>query len=512
MNSWQYLVHTALLGTEKRTLEQAQLRPSVAALLKKFSESDPESRFLNLATLAYVYERAGKLPLHSTADPVIADEDVSDDCASSLEEIFQTLLDSKPPNPEIWAYLLQKLAKDQTVIPIQFLTPVFQLATQNAFKSLQPLIPMVSGSRGKWLGQQHKAWTFASPKDPLASWETETNENRRKILMNLRAKDSKQALVLLKQAFDSERNARERKALIGTLQIPLAPEEVRFLEIVFDQLDPNAAAEKSASTSLRNFIMERLLSSPESAVFNHTVANLGKYFQLKRIIGLKGKWSLHVPDAPDDFLQDGHMQKFMGFDPTLSNEGMLKTKFWFSELVRNLHPMAWEQLLPELNWREIFQIFEESTWYLPKLAYALARTRYRKAVLAYTQEYVVDASNYFMLHALSNLELEKYVMHKSQGILSEYLIELLKRPDWVWSRPFSRFVLQCLLAPRSNGYHYSEIPRMLSLHPHFDPEVLPELESAFLSPSRDFQVQLLQQQVLAPMHRLILLRTKINAL
>ena len=65
MQTWDQIINTALLGTDKRTLAANELPAELAELaaLIQNSTTDKEEQFLQIAALAFNYRQCGVLPL-----------------------------------------------------------------------------------------------------------------------------------------------------------------------------------------------------------------------------------------------------------------------------------------------------------------------------------------------------------------------------------------------------------------------------------------------------------------
>ena len=66
MESWNQIIHTALLGTDKKQLKKEELPEELAEsfeLVKQFN-SDREDSFLQSAALLYNFRQCGVSPLH----------------------------------------------------------------------------------------------------------------------------------------------------------------------------------------------------------------------------------------------------------------------------------------------------------------------------------------------------------------------------------------------------------------------------------------------------------------
>jgi|GEM_PF-905653 len=522
MNHWDKLIKTALLGTEKSEFDLKSLPDSIRAYTENAPDKDPEARFYTAASLVYLYEKAGQLP-ENTPIPLLgpAPDETDVICPPAVEQLLETLLSEQNRQVNLLVYCFQQIARKRWVLPYTKLTAVFNLSISPGFKNLQPFLHPIYGNRGAWLVNLNPSWSVLTPNATDQIWESGSLTERRKWLIALRLDDPAQCLALLKTTIEQERNARERKEWIRVLNGQLSSDELLFIQDLYEQLPASKEQDKPIVQETRRLLTEILLSAPLSLLSKDVAVKLERYVLLqKRILGMRAKIAIEIPAQSDDFLCPEIMVQLFGFEAVSPTPGLSSTEFWFCELARCVHPIVWETVFKDRPWSEILGAFAKSNALhsgsklplLQHVAHALARTMYRKGILAFVQEYGVDESNYFMLNALHNEELEKMVMNQSQGILPDYLKEVMQRPNWTWSKPFSRFVLQCFIAPRTNGIQYHEYVKMLSMHIHLDLSMLPELEDLRDQPSKNPLEQQMQRSLITPLIHLLQLRKSINNL
>ncbi|MEI6411151.1 MAG: DUF5691 domain-containing protein [Bacteroidota bacterium] len=520
MSAWKELVKMALLGTDKARLQENLLPEALRPVLSHADPADPEAYFYKAAALTYMYEKAGKLPA-DTPIPSLgqAEEETKPEIPAALRVLMPELLREESRHPELLAWVFEKIAQKCWVLPPEFLVQVLQLATLAPFKRLRMPLREVVGARGLWLQQFNPAWKYLALTNPEQIWQEGTNAERRQLLSDLRNTDPVQALQWFKEAMETETNARERKELIRIFQAQPNAAETAFLEILYEQLPPPKETGKAAQIEIRRLLSEILLSSPHSTLFQDITRQLKAYaVTQKQMLGLRNKITLQIPQKEDNLLNSKQMCDQFCFDNVSPLPGVSDPEFWFCELLRCLHPSAWEQVFQDMSWADILALLQKTEPIqkkvnlplLHQLAQALARTRYRKAVQAYTREFGVDESNYFMLNALQADELEKFILNKSQGVIPPYLREVLAQQPEPWSKPFSRFMLKCFTTAVPGGYHNQEFAKILSLCMHFDPVVLDELFEISRMENREWQQQVIRSQLVMPLIRLLELRQTIQ--
>jgi hypothetical protein len=517
MHSWNQLVRTALLGTERSPLPADGLPESVRARLSDQDDSDQEALFYQAASLTFFYEKAG---MHPGKDPLPdllpAPEETKPYCPTGVVALLRKLLDEPNRRADLLGLCFDRMDALGLVVPPDLLVDVLQVGTLPGFQALGAKIRSVVGKRGAWMQQFNPAWGYLTPADPEDIWENGAPAARRNMLQALRLSDPSRAFALIRNAWDAETNARERRELLKALQINFQPGEVNFLELIFSGLSGKDDKSRQINAEIRTIVVEMLLSQPGSTLYQQMADGLPKYAGgQKSLLGLRSKTVLSLPLSPDALLNPGMMSLMLGFDAASPLPGVSDTGFWFCELVRTLHPGVWEQVF-KASWPDILDIFQETARKQPKLplmqhlGQALSKTGYRPGVLAYTNQYAVDASNYFMLQALTESELEQYVLRQPDQDLPAHLREMLQRSGWQWSKQLSKRVLRLLVADPAR-YQFPEFTKILGIGVHLHPAVLPELQEIAFQDTKDWQRQVMRNQLIRPLLHIVELKQEILA-
>lgn len=512
MRCWPELVKIALLGTEKMPLPDSVLPEAVRRRMSAADPNDREAWFYKAAALTYVYEKAGMLP-GKTPLPALnpAPAETRPVCPLPAQRFLANELENKNKRSDILSLYFETLAARGWILPPAQLVPALCLCLQPPFKGLQDLVAAVAGERGRWMQQFNPAWTFLTPPNPDAIWTDGSNSERRQYLQDLRRRDPGLAFELIRQSWAGETNSRERKELLKILQINPQTGESAFVETVLAEMSNQKDKSKAILEEIKQLATDLLLMDPESGLAREIAAQLRPYFiAQKSMLGMQRKTVLQIPDKPDGFLTPAIMGERLGMENGSPTSGVPDAAYWFSELLRRLHPAVWEQAAG-LPWPEIIKTFAAAEEKfkknkLPLLEYfaqALARSQHKPGIRAFLDDYLPDASNYFMLNALSDSELEAYILENTTKQLPDFLWDALRRKGWVWSLPLSRQVLKTLSNAQQSGYHHQDFEKMLHLGMHFHLGILPEAQQMAVKEIKDWQQQVFRNQFLVPLNHIL---------
>ncbi len=512
MRCWPELVKIALLGTEKMPLPESVLPGAVRRRMSGADPNDREAWFYTAAALTYVYENAGTLP-EKTPLPVLnpAPAETRGVCPVPAQRFLANELENKNKRADILALYFETLAACGWILPPAQLVPALNLCLQPPFKGLQDLVAAVAGERGRWMQQFNPAWNFLTPPNPDALWTDGSNSERRQYLQDLRQRDPGLAFELILQSWTGETNSRERKELLKILHINPQTGESTFVETVLAEMSNQKDKSKAILEEIKQLATDLLLMDAESGLAREIAAQLQPYFiAQKSMLGMQRKTVLQIPDKPDGFLAPDVACERLGMESGSPASGVPDTAYWFSELLRRLHPAVWEQAAG-LTWPEIIKTFAAAEEKFKKnklpllehLAQALARSQYKPGIRAFLDDYLPDASNYFMLNALSDGELEAFIIENNSKQLPDFLWDALRRKGWVWSLPLSRHVLKTLSGMQQNGYHHQDFVKMLHLGMHFHLGILPEVQQMAVKEIKDWQQQVFRNQFLVPLNHIL---------
>lgn len=298
---WDRQLTTALLGTRRRP----------------FPGEDPAGRLLDLAAVATVRRRAGRLPADAVPvapAPVESAPVVNPAAAARLARI---LAGEQPRALPEW---LRTAAHHGHRVPPRLLPDLLEKGRSE--RALRPFIAQVCGRRGMWLALMNPGWAYlvnepspdpatggeacdlgGGPGGPGATpdralWETGTRGRRVAHLRRLRRADPAAALELLRSTWVKE-PAPDRTALLETLRLGLSPADEPFLE---DALDDRAK-------DVRGLAAELLARLPDTRYARRMTARARACLraELRVVRGRAHHWIVVEPPHVHDegMLRDG---------------------------------------------------------------------------------------------------------------------------------------------------------------------------------------------------------------
>ncbi|MFF5895147.1 DUF5691 domain-containing protein [Streptomyces argenteolus] len=273
METWEELVTSALLGTDRRPL-----RPTGGA-------AGGPAALLDAAAVHTVRRRAGLRPAVGAALPAPAPDDPRPALpAAARDRLAQLLADrSAPPGggrrgtaPDLTELIPQwlALAGARGFRPPAELLPAL-LDAARARTDLRPLALAFAGPRGLWLASLNPEWRFAlrassrvahrpDTEDPEAVrrlWEEGLFAERVALLDAVRERDPAAARSLLAATWSTER-AEDRLMFLDSLRARLSGADEAFLE--------EALADRSRN--VRSTAAQLLSALPESALARRMAA------------------------------------------------------------------------------------------------------------------------------------------------------------------------------------------------------------------------------------------------
>lgn len=497
------------------------LPEAVRRRLAGANAGDREGWFFTAAALTYVYEKAGALPEVSPIPNLVPVPDTEETvCPAPAQRLIAQLLDQKGRRADLLALLFRVVETKGWVLAHHQIVPLLQLGAQPAFKDLQPVLRAICGARGRWMQQFNPAWQYLTPKDPELLWVDGSNAERREYLKTVRQREPARAFALLQEAWQEESSGRERAELLKILRIRPQADEFEFASRVVDDLLQNKDRARPINQEIKALASGLLLKHPDSPLLREIAEGLRSYVTVqKSMLGVRRKIILQLPEKEDAFFNTTLMCDRLSFERVSTYPGAPEPVFWFTELLRQMHPSAWETVF-QTAWPDILaQLGDLQHRYkksellpLQNLAQGLSWSRYQPGIKAFLDEYPVDASNYFMLDALNDSDLERYIQLKFPENLPGFCWDILQRDGWVWTETMSRHVLKCLTRGQPNGYHYQEFGKMLNLGVHFHLSILPEVRQLADKHTRDWQEQTLRTQFLQVLVQILETRKAITQL
>ena len=316
MREWEGLVATALLGTQRRGVEPAQLPESVRALV---GGEDPEHVLLSAAAALAGYRKAGRLPERNVTLLPPAGEDqrplVRPEAARRLVVMLYG------DHGYLLAEWLKAVRGKGLRVPPERLPALADVARGRS--ELRAAVAEAAGPRGPWLADLRPEWEFladAVDDDPRV-WELGTTGQRLAWLSTTRAQDPERARALIAEACSSE-PAPVRTRFLEILRTGLSTADEEFLEQALDD----------RAKDVRALAAELLVELPDSALSGRMAAQLRPLLEVRH-----GSLMIDLPaDCDDAMRRDGVNPK--------PPAGIGQRAWWLGQLI-SLAPLAtWAEL------------------------------------------------------------------------------------------------------------------------------------------------------------------------
>jgi Family of unknown function (DUF5691) len=329
-NTWQNLVASALLGTERQKPNLTEL-----AFLRGIDTSNPEAALLSASATLGLYKRVGQ-QLGINLEPKL--EKSANETLTTLSSNQQSLLlECLNSRTEQLTECLELAAKAKLRAPFELLDQLIHKA--NFDSSLRESVLPVLGERGLWLAKHLDAgaWVGGSSLDESV-WELGLPAQRRDYLSTLRSSDPQQALQKLEAVWKQE-PAKIRSDLIGTLEVNLSMHDEEFLENALD--DKGKEVRENAARLLTKLPGSRLMERMKTRVtplLQYTPEGKSGMLGLKK--GTPAKLEVTLPENCDKAMQrDGIELK----PPSWQKIG--EKAYWLKQMLEIAPLKYWEQTL-----------------------------------------------------------------------------------------------------------------------------------------------------------------------
>ena len=248
--SWEDLVASALIGTDRRPVVSAAPPGAPEALDGALATRGPEDRLLASAAAWTVARRAGAR-VGERIDVTPADEDPRPMCSRAAGARLRALIEDEE------RYLVTQwleLAAARGVRPPPELLPDL---LDHASPQHHGLVGELAGPLGLWLAEREPRWAFVrgAADDVDAVWASGGRHERRALLERLRRTDPAVARELLASTF-AEETWEARAAFIDVFEVGLSDADEPFLEAALD--DSRAAVRDAAASQLAALPRSRL--------------------------------------------------------------------------------------------------------------------------------------------------------------------------------------------------------------------------------------------------------------
>ncbi|MDH6120587.1 hypothetical protein ABH930_003862 [Kitasatospora sp. GAS204A] len=249
---WADLQSTALLGTDRRALPQADGSAAAVAAAATVDRSDPATALLELAALAVVRRRAGLLPPPAARPEQPPPADPRPELPEPAARRLTALLAGRAGGGAL-ANLTELLpqwlatARERGYRPPAAQVPAL-LEAARARSELRGDVVVLVGPLGRRLAEQNPDWRYLmrttgvdGPAGADRVWQEGLFAERVTQLTRLRRRDPAAGLALLAGTWPAER-AEDRLLFLDALQEGLGPADEPFLEAALGDRSKNVRA------------------------------------------------------------------------------------------------------------------------------------------------------------------------------------------------------------------------------------------------------------------------------
>jgi Family of unknown function (DUF5691) len=235
MNTWETLVASALVGTDRQSPTLDTTHPALVDYSGTLQNLSAAQQILSGAALVANYQAVGKSPVFKGTSLLPPAEPDLLVCCSEATTRYLGLVLTENQYEAILTELLQLLGKSQQTVPADFL-PLLLNKCQR-YEDLYSLILPILSSRGQWLLRQNPAWEYATGSmdnrlelpQIQKTWEIGTSNDRAIALRQWRQLDPKQARQALINSWKKEKAA-DRATWLEILETGLSLDDEEFLE------------------------------------------------------------------------------------------------------------------------------------------------------------------------------------------------------------------------------------------------------------------------------------------
>jgi len=452
MQFWNNIIHTALLGTDKKQIAPAELAPALSVVAEQVIQQplSKEDQFLQIAAVAFNYRQAGVMPLNKEEVTIskAATEEKLYCSAKAIQVLKDILTEESLPLLKLWLRVCQ--SKQQLLTP-DVLPALLQLATTQ--KALQPYMIDCGGKRAAWLGQFNADWKFSAAGSKEEIWQTGTAEQRRLVLQQVRKEDPAKALEWIQQTWAQE-DAGTKTDFIKALADGLSENDIPFLE--------SLAAEKSKK--VKDEALALLKKIPTSSIVQQYWHVLKQMLQLKKekaMLGMINKTSLEVSAASMD---DSIFKT--GIDKLSNNREFTDDEHIIYQLLQQVPPTCLEeqwQLKPD----EIINLFQKDVAgkkLLPALVLSVVNFYDERWAISFIQHSSVFYTDIIPLLPVQQQELYSIKFFTGQP---ESIISHAVKRETEWSRELTGLIFRQVA---KNPYQYNR--SFFNQHIHLIPSAI----------------------------------------
>jgi len=427
MKAWEYVINTAMLGTDKPMPGNAELPDEIveiAAMIDAVESSDKEAKFLQKAAAIYNYRQCGFAPVEQKELPTnIAPEEIKLYCSEEAAKILSDILNED--NAALLELWLSCCNNSEKLLLPEVLPAVLDAALKD--KMLQPLVVACSGNRGLWLSKLNPPWDYFGALLDEEIWQTGKPDERVDVLENLRQINPEQAREWLQQTWAQE-TAASKVDLLKTLRVNAGATDLEWLEGLLNEKGQKVKDEALALLKL----------IPGSSIVNQYQDLLKESVILKKekaLLRMMTKISIQqkLPLNVDESIFKSGIEKLAGQKATFTDES-----FILYQLISAVPPLFWEKQFESAP-AQVFEYFEKyANDKVPALGLAISRFKQKEWIA-----YFLDQPGFYpdFLDMMTINEQEKYLARFLKTD-AQNTIHYALRLNHEWGTEFAIMVLR----------------------------------------------------------------------
>jgi Family of unknown function (DUF5691) len=463
-STWDSLVASALLGTDRRAFVPPTASDSVGGLLARLDVSDPEKALLGAAAILALHQRAGRLPATTnTLVPKPCAPETSAECSTAAGQHLTLMLNGHYEDllPE-W---LATLAAQGQRVPVEHLPTLLDMGASKP--DLRAAIVGIIGERGQWLAPQNGNWGYVLNNiNDEELWQTGSKTQRVALLSQLRQRDPNKARDLLATTWAQE-VAPDRWAFLQTFRLKLSMADEPFLE---EALDDRAKDVRASAADL-------LKQLPKSRLCARMAERVGQLVKWKT--GKKASFAVSLSDECDKGMErDGVQGK-----STQGAKVIGEKSYWLAQMLNALSLDAWQALCAKASPTVIVTTAASSKDWSALLLDGLREAATREGKTDWVEALLAESklsSPSSLFAALPPEKKEKYVLkllaNKPSVKHGEPATPFIFASQHPWSKKFGQAILDALYKDLSGDtvkYSYQLAALLEQIARHLTPSLIP---------------------------------------
>jgi len=395
MKAWEYVINTAMLGTDKPMPGNQNLPDSITEIAVKIDaidSIDKEAKFLQKASVIYNYRQCGFTPFQKQDLPVtIASEEIKPYCSLLAASVLNDILnEDNTALLELW--MSRCCEKGQLFLP-DALPAVLDKAEKDT--SLRSMAIACSGNRGEWLSKLNPVWGYFRTFPDEEIWQTGKPEERAALLKKMRQDDPGRAREWLQQTWEQE-TAASKVELLKTLRINAGTGDLEWLESLLNEKGQKVKDEAIALLKL----------IPGSSIVNQYEGLLKQSVNLKKekaLLGMMNKVSIwqKLPAVVDESIFKSGIEKLAGQKASITDES-----FILYQLIGSVPPSFWEKQF-ECTPGQVVEYFDKyANDKVTALGLAVSRFKQKEWI-----SYFLEQPGFYpdFIEMMATVEQEKYL-------------------------------------------------------------------------------------------------------